>query len=551
MKNKSLTYRFMTATIMVVIVIMGVNMMWNYHQQKKQALAEMKEKAIVLNRYIDAVWSFMDINQDRINYDSKGNFEFKRLNCSTVVMGISALFNESIDYRIKETNANPRNELNTPDEFELTVLNMFEENPDMEEFWEVDTVEGEKVFRYMSPMEVTENCLECHGAPVGQYDIAGYPKEGWKLGQLGGAISIIMPMDVFYGNMKKNISFSAIFLIILICVIISAIYLLVSRLVTRSLSSLEKAVAEVGKGNLETDVSDIHAQGEIKELAVHFQYMVEQLRDLYNNMGQKVEQRTIELENANQILQNQRKELEKVNAQMESASKYKSEFYALMSHELKTPLTSIIAFTEMLLTDEFVENGKEEHYLEEIYNNSQILLRLISNIINYAKLEAGYNVIEIEVMDLADVIAAVEGVIEPLARKKDIELNIDISPEVPLIKGDPENLRIIVQNLAGNAIKFTNIGGHVWISVLLDESINELMIKVEDDGIGIKPDKFEYIFDKFTQEDSSISRKYGGTGLGLALSKELVELHGGQITVESTFGKGSCFTVRIPVETIE
>ncbi|HHV64090.1 MAG TPA: DUF3365 domain-containing protein [Peptococcaceae bacterium] len=527
---------------------MGLKLSWDYTQQQKQVQKELLEKAQVITKQQKAIWEFMIINQDRINYDAQGNFEFKHLNCSTVAMGVGVILAEmtDTDYTIKPTNINYRNALNAPDEFELASLYKFQANPKLQEYWAITTDNGEKVFRYLSPLVITESCLSCHGEPKGEFDISGYRKEGYALGDLGGAISLTMPMNISLQNIKANLISNTVFFLALMLACIVIIYFLVTRLVIRSLSELEEAVGEVGRGNLNINLANLKARGEIKRLANHFQHMTNQLRDLYNTLEQKVENRTKELQKANKILERHQYELQEANKKLQEANKFKSEFLALMSHELRTPLTSVLAFTEILASEVGPQAEKTQHYLEEIKASSQVLLGLINNILEMAKIEAGKSTLQIETVDLSDVIASVETVAMPLALRKNINLKVMISPDIPLLKADPEKLRSVVENLVGNALKFTNKNGQVEISADYSPADNQVLIKVKDTGIGIKKEELQFIFEKFTQADSSISRNYGGTGLGLALTKEFVELHKGWIKVESVVNQGTTFTVGLP-----
>jgi len=550
LKKDNLTFRFMSATILVIVIVMGIKFAWDFREQQRQAMNEMMEKAQVITKQQIATWEFMSINQDNINYDAEGNFEFKHMNCSTVAMGIGMFFAEMTKYHLKPTNIQYRNVLNAPDDYELNVLQQFKIDPELKEYWSTDTIDGKEVFRYMTTLKIEESCLSCHGEPKGEMDVTGYAKEGYEVGDFGGALSLVMPMDILLENKRTNFLGNAFFFLLLITVCIISIYFLVTRLVISSLGELEKAVGEVGSGNLDIDLSGIRAEGEIKHLALHFQEMISQLRDLYSNLELKVEERTVELEKANQILKQHQYELEETNLRLKEVNSYKSEFLAIMSHELRTPLTSVIAFTELLLWEKNSEEDTETRHLEEIRANSEILLRMINNILDLAKIEAGKSEIVLETMDMTDVIASVEGVIVPLARSKGINLSLKIGSEVPLFKGDPEKIRRVVENLAGNAIKFTDKGGTVKIIVNYDVDKREVLITVSDTGIGIKKDDIKYIFEKFTQSDSSTSRKYGGTGLGLTLAKELVELHGGWISVESEPKVGSTFSVGIPARDI-
>lgn len=547
----NLTFRFMLATVIVIILVMGTKYIWDYHEEMKQAEREMLEKAQIITQQQKALWEFMAINQRKINYDIDGNLEYKFLSCSTVAMGVGAMLAAETDYKLKPTNLTYRNILNAPDDFEVEAITYLQTFPSATEYWAIDHMDGEPVFRYLTPLTIDKHCLDCHGEPKGILDISGYPKEGLAIGDFAGALSLTMPMDIYLENMHGSQMSNAFFTIILVLVCIVCIYLLVTRMVTSSLRELETAVAKVGSGQWDITFKNLRAKGEIRRLTNHFQNMTNQLRDLYTNLEKKVEMRTDELEKANLVLKQHQAELEQMNLRLKEANLYKSEFLAVMSHELRTPLTSIIAFTELLLVELPPEDEKNAHIIEEILTNSQILLRLINNILDLAKIEAGKDELSLEVVDMHDILALVDTVISPLATNKKISFTALVEPDVPLTKADPEKIRRVIENLAGNAIKFTPENGEVKIHIKYKDYTHEILIQVIDNGIGIKEEDQKYIFEKFTQADSSSSRKYGGTGLGLSLAKELVELHGGWIKVESTWGGGSTFIVGIPVQDVD
>ncbi|MEA4902466.1 c-type heme family protein [Desulfitobacterium sp.] len=543
----SLIYRFMFFTTIVVVVIMSMNFIWDYKSKKTQAIVEMHEKAEVITEQLIATREVIAKNQDLINYDSQGNFEFKHLNPAAVGMEICEVFGKSTNYSIKQTRIDYRNEKNAPDSYEIQGLKTFQNDPSLREIWGEDVIEGKKVFRYMVPLEIKEECLDCHGEPAGTLDISGYEKEGYQVGNLGGAISLVMPTDIFVANIRTNVYRHLGFSLLLIAVILISMYFLVTRLVLRSLDQLQAATAQIGRGNLDIDMSQIKAQGEIKQLAEHFQVMASQLKDLYTNLESKVEQRTKQFAEANEGLKIKQQELEAANIKLNEVNKHKSEFLAIMSHELRTPLTSIMAFTELLLNDVPKERKLERHNLEEIMANSENLLKLINNILDLAKIEAGRQELMLEYVDMADVLGSVESVIAPLAQKKELIFNTQLDPNVPLIHADPEKIRRVIENLAGNAVKFTPQGGRVEILVDNIPDEESILIRVIDTGIGIPKDVQNEIFERFTQLDSSNSRKYGGTGLGLALAKELVLLHHGKISVKSEVNGGSTFMIQLPI----
>ncbi|WP_333655599.1 response regulator [Dissulfurispira sp.] len=281
-----------------------------------------------------------------------------------------------------------------------------------------------------------------------------------------------------------------------------------------------------------------------------------------------IEERNLELHELNEKLEEKvierTMELEKANSELERSNRLKSQFIATMSHELRTPLNSILGFSELLMDEVFgTLTEKQKRYVNNIYNSGSHLLQLINNILDIAKIESGKMELHYEAFSVRHAISEVETVIKPLTDKKNQNLNIKIDNKVSVIKADKVKFKQILYNLLSNAVKFTQDGGDIFLETELISSENIsysvknpnicpgnescLRISVTDTGIGIKKENHEKIFSEFEQVDSSFSRRYEGTGLGLALTKKLVELHGGEIFVESEEGKGSRFTVILPL----
>ncbi|RMG09772.1 MAG: hybrid sensor histidine kinase/response regulator [Cyanobacteria bacterium J055] len=235
----------------------------------------------------------------------------------------------------------------------------------------------------------------------------------------------------------------------------------------------------------------------------------------------------------------------------QAASRFKSEFLATMSHELRTPLTCVIGMSSTLLRWSFGQlSAKQRHYLQTIYSSGEHLLELINDILEFSELEAGHAILNITEFSLSQLSrhcvqmladkAVVEGV--------DLQLEVSVPVEKDRFRADRERTIHILFNLLSNAVKFTPQGGRVVLRVSVEGDC--AVFTVEDTGIGIPDDRRPLLFQTFQQLDASYNRQYGGMGLGLALTKQLVDLHGGEIDVESAEGVGSKFTVRLPMQSL-
>lgn len=278
-------------------------------------------------------------------------------------------------------------------------------------------------------------------------------------------------------------------------------------------------------------------------------------------------QAAVAIENA-QLFQ----EVEETNRQLARASRHKSEFLANMSHELRTPLNAILGFTELIIDEVYGKVPDElRESIEDIHTNGRHLLRLINDVLDLSKIEAGQMQLNLGQYSVQSLIDFVISATRSLAAEKRLELVSGVAESLPPAVGDSKRITQILMNLVGNAIKFTPAGGHVTVTAKYvpssecqvpglesgtrnlesgtPKSPDLIEISVTDTGIGIPTEELKSIFSEFRQVDSSITREYGGSGLGLSIAKRLVEMHGGSIWAESQVGKGSIFYFRIPLRT--
>lgn len=556
----------------IMVALMTVDILWNLSLQNAQAENEAREKAEVLAAEMRAAWDFVDMNQDVINRTEDGTFRTKHLVCVVAAKSISMLFTTETDYSIRFTNDTPRQAANAPDEFEQEALAAFNADPNRKAFWRVvDAGDGTRVFRYTEPLYVTESCLECHGDPVGELDQYGYPKEGMQVGQVGGAMSITEPMDIYAAGIQDSMMQQAIMVLFMMVAAFIGLYFVTSRLVLRPIDELRSAAGAVGKGdfNYTLTVPDPgeRPRDELAELTGEFDRMARDLEALYADLEGQVRSKTDDLMVLNDMLNYQKRELKVALDRLGDEVAYKNEFFAIVSHELRTPLTSILAYARILNADDSLA-PKTREAVGEIESNATLLLNMVNNILVISKHAAKKDELLPEPVDFVDLAQFVRKALAPIAEGKDVRLTCSVAPNVPLSMADWEKLRRILENLVNNAIKYTHRGGFVRLTIGFEDGETDsrseskkadtnapdgadapagwIVMRVADDGMGIAPEELGQIFELYKQAGQSANRRYRGTGLGLAVVRDLTELHGGTVTVESRVKEGSTFTVRIP-----
>ncbi|MFG0335943.1 MAG: ATP-binding protein, partial [Maioricimonas sp. JB049] len=326
--------------------------------------------------------------------------------------------------------------------------------------------------------------------------------------------------------------------------------LLAGSVTTRVLAIVD-AMNAVKAGNL---AERVQATGtdEVDQLARHFNAMVHELdrkdrvvRDLNSNLEQKVRKRTRELVRSKRSLQKSYKKLRE-------SDRHKTEFFSNVSHELRTPLMMILSPIEQLLRRERESLPRQSAALLEVAQvNANRLLKQINQLLEFSRIEASHATLQAASINVGNRVSRLANAARPLAEQRGLQLQTRIEQGLPPMAADPEKLDIIITNLISNAIKFTPAGGTITLAVQRGStrfavSDEMLCMTVEDTGIGIAAEHFDRLFERFQQVDGSNSREFSGTGLGLALVKELAELHEGTVQVDSVVGEGTAFCVALP-----
>lgn len=316
--------------------------------------------------------------------------------------------------------------------------------------------------------------------------------------------------------------------------------------VTQPITDMVQVVERLREGRLDARVNGSHT-GELALLKKGINSMAKSLSAYHEEMQQNIDQATSDLRETLEQIEIQNIELDMAKKRAQEAARVKSEFLANMSHELRTPLNGVIGFSRQLLKTSLSQNQTD--YLQTIEKSANNLLNIINDILDFSKLEAGKLTLEQIPFNLRDTAEEAAILLAPSVHEKGLELSLHVDKDVPDgVIGDPFRFQQVITNLLGNAIKFTE-SGNIDIHIELQDSTEQIVTvktHIRDTGIGISDQQQARLFEAFNQADSSISRRYGGTGLGLVITQRLVEFMGGSITLESKIGEGSnfCFTLQ-------
>jgi two-component system sensor histidine kinase BarA len=411
-------------------------------------------------------------------------------------------------------------------------------------------------YHYYQPVRWRSSCAGCHkyrgvigDAAAGS---AAEPADGQPVGRprtlladndLMAVVKVVMPDSATRKAINWNRAVLAATAIMTVFLAMLAAYAIVRYVIVKPLEHLRDVADEVRRGNVQAR-AEIHTADEFEELGVAFNRMLRGLVDSQED-----------LRKANSSLDEKVDELAQANLHLYEMNRLKSDFLATMSHELRTPLNSIIGFSDVLGSIESLDD-RQKRYVQNIRSSGRMLLEMINDILDLAKIEAGKMEVRPSVFRLESIVSAQCDMVRPLAERKRIDMAFEIGPGLDELEQDPAKVQQILANLLSNAVKFTPEGGRIDVRARLAEEPeggDELVLDVIDTGVGIAEEEQQAIFEKFRQGrvfqtgDDAMTREFSGTGLGLSIVRELCRLLGGDVGVESQLGRGSRFTVRLPV----
>ncbi len=458
------------------------------------------------------------------------------------------LQSERYDWKLLDPES-PADERAAYNRLDAAVLDYFRNQPPpavMEkgtEFREFRT-EDNAEYHYYQPIRARKSCLICHESRGVATGTGAAPPSGaaYAEGDLMAVVKVVMPNATTRKAINWNRAILLATAIMTVFLAMLAAYAIVRYVIVKPLAHLREVSEEVRLGNVEAR-ADIHTADEFEELGVAFNRM---LRGLIDSQE--------ELRHTNATLDEKVDELAQANLNLYEMNRLKGDFLATMSHELRTPLNSIIGFSDVLGAIQSLDD-KQRRYVENIRTSGRMLLEMINDILDLAKIEAGKMEVRPVAFNLESVVSAQCDMVRPLAERKRIDVGFDVGSGLQAVEQDQAKVQQILANLLSNAVKFTPEGGRVEVVARIDpETVAEdFLLEVIDTGVGIAAEEQQAIFEKFRQGrvfqqgDDAMTREFSGTGLGLSIVRELCRLLGGDVTVESQLGRGSRFTVRLPL----
>ena len=419
------------------------------------------------------------------------------------------------------------------DEFAADAWEALTQNPDTA-FYRLDEVDGVPVLRYATADVMRSACVDCHNSHPDS------PKTDWKIGDVRGVLEVIEPLVDPLAQSHTGLVDTTVLMLLM-----TLGGLLVIGVI---LGNLRRVAAEAQDLAEQTNEANSGLKKEVTERKRAEEELLASKHDL--------QMRVVDLEEAQSMLEMQGQSLVGLaddlfiaRDKVAEADRAKSEFVATMSHELRTPLNAIIGFSEIIANEILgpVGNAKYRQYAMDIQASGQHLLDLINDILDLSKIESGKDELRDDEIEIPLLVHSALNLVSQGAERDGIRLSLDLPEQLPTLRADERKLKQILVNLLSNAVKFTATGGEVKLSAWCRMD-SGYVFQVVDTGIGIAPEDIPKVFSRFGQVDGKLSRQYQGTGLGLPLTKALIELHSGVIDLQSDLGVGTTVTVSFPAE---
>jgi two-component system, NarL family, sensor histidine kinase BarA len=430
---------------------------------------------------------------------------------------------KTFEYLTFKPNAvNPENKPNSI--YSAARFREFQEQKDLEEVNHQNL--SERINDFYGAIRATHTCLACHRQS----------NPALQENDLIAVIKITVPMNAIDNEVNINRAVLISTALITALLIMVGSYVIVRYVIVKPVKHLKEVSDAISAGELNVR-SEIQTGDEFEDLSHAFNRMLRNLVSMQDR-----------LRKVNGDLDRKVDELAQANLALYESNRLKGDFLATMSHELRTPLNSILGFGEVLVSSVGLTE-KQMRWVNNIRSSGEQLLNLINDILDLAKIEAGKMQVRLVEFSSYDVCEGMMTMFRPLAEKKNIDLRSQLSPAIPVLRQDVVKLQQILSNLLSNAIKFTPEGGRVLLKAETDGP--DIVLTVSDTGVGIAPEEKELVFEKFRQSGNPLTREHAGTGLGLSIVRELTKLLGGEVTLQSELGRGSTFTVRLPLQLSE